>query len=122
MGWSAFARKYPATARPKGTSFNCTGAHFGNPFASYRNVLQVIFCEEGIYVYAFILFRAFHPPFLIPWEKIARLQPKKLFWTRYHNIEVQDGPGEISLTLSADALREYERFKPPSLPVNSCAP
>ncbi|RRJ95492.1 hypothetical protein Ga0100231_015505 [Opitutaceae bacterium TAV4] len=111
MGWHAFGKKYRATVRPAGESFNCPGATFGNIFASYRNVMRVVFSESGIYIYPLLFFRLFHPPFLVPWEKVARPIKKKRFFVTHTELEIRDQVGEIHIILSSKAVQEYERVK-----------
>lgn len=111
MGWHAFALKYPSSTRPPGRSFNCRSAWFGTFFASYRNVVRVIFCEAGIYVYPLILFRAFHPPFLVPWEKVVGVTKKKRFFVVSQELEIRDENGEMHVLLSDAAAREAKKFE-----------
>jgi hypothetical protein len=110
MGWCGFAQKYAASSRPPGRSFNCRSAWFGTIFASYRNVMRVVFSDAGIYIYPLFLFRAFHRPFLVPWDKVVGVSRKERFWITWTELEVRDGTGEIHIMLSEDALREYRRF------------
>jgi hypothetical protein len=111
MGWSTFAQRYPSFSRPLGESFNCPAAWFRSPFSSYKNVVRVVFADSGVYVYAFILFRAFHPAFLIPWEKVAGIKTKKILWMGYDVLEIRDGSDEMNIRLSRRALAEYQRHK-----------
>ncbi|MEM7713782.1 MAG: hypothetical protein AAF349_09450 [Cyanobacteria bacterium P01_A01_bin.68] len=39
---------------------------------SYRNSLKIGIIEEGIYLSLIFMMRLFHPPLLIPWEKISK--------------------------------------------------
>ena len=112
MGWHGFAQKYAVSSRPHGRSFNCASAWFGSIFASYHNVMRIVFSDAGIYIYPFFLFRAFHPPFLVPWEKVVGVTEKKRFWITSHELVVRDGTGEIHILLSDEALREFQKFKP----------
>ena len=111
MGWHGFARKYATKIRPPGDSFNCPTAHFGSIFASYRNVMRVVFSEPGIYFYPMFLFRAFHRPFLVPWDKVVGLTKVSGFLGERGELEVRDGTREIHLVLRAAAIREFERYK-----------
>jgi len=112
MGWHSFAQKYASATRPPGRSFNCRSAWFGSIFASYRNVLRVVFTAEGIYIYPMVLFRAFHPPFLVPWDKVVGVASRRqwFFGTR-HELEVQDGSDEIHIILSDAAHTEWQKIR-----------
>jgi hypothetical protein len=111
MGWSTFAQRYPSFSRPLGESFNCQAAWFRSPFASYKNVVRVVFADSGVYVYVFVLFRAFHPAFLIPWGKVAGVRKKKMLWMEFDVLEIRDGSDEMNIRLSNKALLEYQRLK-----------
>lgn len=111
MGWHGFASRYAAKERPQGESFNCPTASFGNPFGSYRNVMRVVFAQEGVYIYPMFLFRVFHSAFLVPWGKIIGVKEKRIFWTKRNILEIRDGTSEIDIVLTGRARREFERVK-----------
>jgi hypothetical protein len=99
MGWNSFAERYPALTRPRGMAYRSPSTWFGSIFARYGNVVHVIFTDAGVYFYTSFLFRAFHPPFLVPWESVKRVEKKRvLFWSRYR-IDIQDSSGEIHVIL-----------------------
>jgi hypothetical protein len=110
MGWHGFAQSYPCSSAPNGRSFNCRHAWFGSILASYNNVVRVGFSEGGIYVHALFFFRAFHPPFLVPWANVVGVIEKKRFWITSHELELRDGANELHVVLSDDALREFHEF------------
>ena len=111
MGWHGFAQKYAASVRPPGMSFNCPAASFGSILASYRNVMRVVFSESGVYVYPMILFRVFHQPFLIPWEKVVAMKKKTRFWGDWYELSVRDRNSEIRITLTTGAVKALESFR-----------
>jgi len=99
MGWRAFAKRYPAPIRPAGTVYTSPATRFGNFFARYGNVIQIIFAETGVYFYVVFLFRPFHPPFLLPWGSVKNIEKKTLlFWSRYQ-MNVEDLAGKIRVAL-----------------------
>jgi hypothetical protein len=111
MGWNSFAVRYPAQTRPEGTAHNSPSAWFGTFLARYSNVVRVVFTDAGVYFYAQFLFRAFHPPFLVPWESVKRIEKKRLlFWFRYR-MDIEDSAGEIHLILPVNIERELIRYK-----------
>ncbi|RBP39629.1 hypothetical protein DES53_10956 [Roseimicrobium gellanilyticum] len=92
--WKAFARAYPVAHRPPGKSYKVPGVRFGDTMASYKNAARVVFAEEGLYLHMQFLCRPFHPPFLLPWECVRRVEELKgLFRRRYYHVVVE-GAGE----------------------------
>jgi hypothetical protein len=110
-GWSEFAHKYGVAMPPIGEKFLCPNASFSSIFASYRNVMYVSFSDAGIYVSALFLFRAFHSPFLVPWNKVVGITTSKRFWTVRNELVIRDDGNSIRMQLTGEAAREYERFK-----------
>jgi hypothetical protein len=99
LGWASFAQSYPARIRPRGIAYRSPSSWFGCFLARYGNVVHVIFSDRGIYFYASFLFRAFHPPFLVPWDSVKHIEKKRvLFWVRYR-IDIKDSAGEIHVIL-----------------------
>ena len=110
MGWHSFATRYPARIRPGGTVYNSPASWFGIIFASYRNVIRVIFTDTGVYFYAMFLFRAFHPPFLVPWHSVKCVEKKKgLFGPRYR-LDIKDAAGEIHVLLPEKVEHDLSRY------------
>jgi len=99
LGWASFAQRYPTRGRPMGIAYRSSSTWFGGLFARYGNVVHVIFTDAGIYFFTSFLFRAFHSPFLVPWESIKRIEKKTgLFWSSYR-IDIEDAVGRIRVTL-----------------------
>jgi hypothetical protein len=110
MGWHSFATRYPVQNRPAGTAYNSPSSWFGNIFASYRNVVRVVFTETGIYFYAMFLFRAFHPPFLVPWTSVKRIERKAGLFGPRLRMDIEDASGEIHVLLSPKVERDLFAF------------
>jgi len=106
-GWSRFAARYPAPARPPGESFNVNSARFGF-WSSYNNAVNCIPTKWGLYLYPFILFRPWHAPFLVPWSSVVSLDRRKPFLFEYLCVDIQDEAGRIRLRMpvkAEDAMR-----------------
>src|SRR6266516_56545 len=111
MGWNAFAERYSSETRPQGTAYSFQSTWFGIFLARYGNVVRVVFTDAGVYFYAFFLFRAFHRPFLVPWESVRRVERKKVFfWPRYR-LDIEDAAGEIHVILPLSVAHDLLRYK-----------
>ncbi|HEV7406508.1 MAG TPA: hypothetical protein VGO11_26390 [Chthoniobacteraceae bacterium] len=102
MGWSRFAERYGAPERPPGTAFHVLAARLG-VWTSYRNALRCIPTEYGIYFYPFFLFRPWHPPFLVPWRSVVKLERRKVFFRDRIQLEIVDEAGTIHALLPLKA-------------------
>jgi hypothetical protein len=110
MGWRAFSNRYPMQSRPAGRAYLSPTIRFGNIFASYRNAAGVIFTDAGVYFYVMFLFRAFHPPFLVPWESVRSVQKKEGFFGRRYRLEIKDAAGEIHVLLPKRIEEDLTRY------------
>ena len=110
MGWHQFAKKYASVTRPLGRSFHCQIVWFGSIFASYRNAVRIVISDAGIYFYPIILFRAFHPPFLVPWDKVVGVIKRKRFFIVSQDLKIRDDAGEIHIGMSESAVLELQRL------------
>jgi hypothetical protein len=110
LGWRAFSNRYPAPVRPPGRVYVSSAMWFGNIFASYRNAASVVFTDAGIYFYVLFLFRAFHPPFLVPWESLRHVEKKKGFLRQRYRLDIEDSAGKIHLQLPTTIEKDLFRF------------
>ena len=113
MGWRSFASRYPAPSRPPGRVYVSQSSWFGSIFACYRNVVRVVFTDAGVYFYAMFLFRAFHPPFLVPWASVRGVGKKDGFFHRGYRLDIEDAAGKIHVLLpekvADDLFGHYKR-------------
>ncbi len=112
-GWRAFSRRYPARSRPPGRIYTSPSSCFGSNSAGYNNAVLVVFTEAGVYFYAAFLFRVFHPPFLVPWASVRRVEKKEIFFRRRYQLDIEDAAGKIRVLLPKkveDDLFKY--YKP----------
>ncbi len=111
FGWNSFATSYPVQARPAGRAYNSPFAWFGTILFNYRSVVRVIFTDTGIYFYVFFLFRAFHSPFLVPWDRIKSIERKNGFFRDRYRIDIEDAAGEIHVILPLSIEPDLIKFK-----------
>ena len=110
MGWRSFASRYPVRSRPSGTSYASSLSWFGSSGPVYRNVVHVIFTEAGISFRAAFLFRPFHPPFLVSWASVRRIEKKDGAWRKRYQLDIQDAAGEIHVFLPAKVEHDLFRY------------
>jgi hypothetical protein len=110
MGWRSFSARYAMPARPSGRIYTSPSSRFGNILASYRNVVRVVFTDEGIYFCAMFLFRAFHPPFLVPWESVRRVEKKDGWFFKGYRLDIENAAGEIQVWLPKKVENDLFRY------------
>jgi hypothetical protein len=74
-GWRALAQRFPATARPAGAIWSFTSATFRTRLLPihYGNCVTVTVGDAGVRLSILFVFRAMHPPIMIPWSAIESL-------------------------------------------------
>jgi hypothetical protein len=103
FGWHAFAKRYPVHEKPAGIRYTASKSWFGSNLASYRNVVRVAFTENGIHCSVMLPFRAFHPPFLLPWASVKSVERKEGFFFGRVRLNIEDACGEMHLLLPLKA-------------------
>lgn len=121
MGWIRFASAYPSHYRPPGRSFTVPAATFGTIRIRYNNVIRGVSTEVGLYLYLFFLFRAFHPPFTLPWSSIERVETCSFLWSRGYILHVSDDIGSFQMYIGHELAKELNRYVPHLLPPNDLA-
>jgi hypothetical protein len=116
MGWIRFATAYPSHYRPPGRSFSVPAATFGGAGARYSNVVRAVATEVGLYLYSFLLFRAFHPPFTLPWSSIDRVEAYSFLWSRGYMLHIKDEAGSFQMHVGHKLADELRRFVPHLFP------
>lgn len=88
-GWGALGRLYPdpdGRARSPLQSFGSASAYLrrgGIPLpVNYNNCVVVEVAEAGLHLRPWLPFRFRHPPLLIPWDRIDRVDPGTLLFRR----------------------------------------
>jgi hypothetical protein len=113
-GWQKLAEHYPADHPFEGQVVRFQAAQFRRS-VNYNGCLNFGASYEGVYIVPMLLFRAFHPPILIPWSDITA-QAVKLwrFWNfvELRSMRAPDIPIRIKPALAAKLEREsMGRFK-----------
>lgn len=104
-GWRSFAARFGTTVRPSGAAYFARDAWF--PRTNYRN-LRVILTDTGIYFPRGML-RLFHPPFLVPWNRVIEIKKRQGFSKEWYKLQIEDSFEKISLTLPASAGPDLSR-------------
>jgi hypothetical protein len=117
-GWHRFSARYRAATRPAGQAFRCSLVKFG-ALVSYSQVVRIVFSEDGVYVFPLRLFRAFHPPFQLPWSKVVGVEERRGLFRTLQELLVRDEAGEIRPRLRPDACLALQKIRPASSPAES---
>ncbi|MDP9122585.1 MAG: hypothetical protein M3O15_14660 [Acidobacteriota bacterium] len=110
-GWRALARGFAADSEPEGKVFRRQVVYMGR--ISENGATCLIVAQRGLYLYAFVLFRAFRPPLLIPWEKVRLAGERRLWrWTAYE----LDLGAVSTVRVKQQAYDAIRRHLPPESP------
>jgi hypothetical protein len=105
-GWSALARDFPGPSEAPAPQFLLQAGSMNG--CRYRGCLNVGISPHGMSLSLFFLFRAGHPPLLIPWTNLSPFQPENALWTTVYATTITGAGRDIRLTLHnrrlADAL------------------
>lgn len=74
-GWNHLLAGYRAARPPLGKKIGGASASIGP--ARYNGVIHLWLSDEGLYLRPMLLFRAFHPPLLVPWAHIVAVDHSK---------------------------------------------
>ncbi|SRR5260221_14126278 len=108
-GWGSFAKRYPAQARPEGNAYSVLSCRFYNVYN--RGIgIRVIFTETGIFFYMTFLSRLAHPPFLLPWESVKRVEKGHGVFGEYYIMEIKDAAGTFRLDLNRNVEHDLSRY------------
>jgi len=106
-GWVRLVEKYKAVEGFQGERVGfliSASVNSGN----YNNMIILKYNYEGIYLKTGIIFRAFHPPVLIPWSEIKEVRERKIFFTNMKELVVGD-PFVAIITLKASVYNRIEK-------------
>jgi len=79
-GWAVLARRFRLTLPFAGQSWGWQSARM-RWSCNYGGCLRVGADPTGLYLATFFLFRAGHPPLLVPWPEVTVSRRKVLFFT-----------------------------------------
>jgi len=105
-GWGSFAKRYPAPTRPAGEAYSVLSWRICNVYDPGR-CLRVIFTDTGIYFYMTFFRRLAHPPFLVPWESVKRVESSR----RFYVLEIEDAAGGFRLELPRSVEYDLSRYQ-----------
>lgn len=111
-GWARFGEAYRCPERPSGTSYAVPFAMFGSFGARYNNAVRAVATEGGLYLRPIIIFSAFHPPFLLPWSSIQRIEHLDRWFIKGYHLRIQDSVGSFQLRLRPAFESELRRYVP----------
>lgn len=118
-GWVRFATAYRCDTRPVGSSFSVPYASFGALGPRYNGVVRAVVTQSGLYLYNFILFRAFHHPFILPWSSIERVERYSFLWSGGYDLHIRDGVGSFQMRIRDSLATELRVFVPHLFPDRS---
>jgi hypothetical protein len=109
-GWHSFSSRYPVESRPPGQAYSATRSWFGSLLGSYKNAVRIVFTDAGLYFYVLFLFRAFHPPFLVPWASVRRIEKQDGPFRQVYRMDIKDVAGEIHVLLPTTIEDDLSRY------------
>lgn len=77
-GWRTLL-PFQTTTKPTGRVFPFASLEING--AQYKGALTIVVAPEGLWMHPIFLFRAFHPPLLIPWNAFGPPKERKVWWT-----------------------------------------
>jgi hypothetical protein len=108
MGWRSLAEKYRTAEEFRGERVGLISASVNG--GNYNKAIILKYNYEGIYLKTMLLFRAFHPPVMIPWKDVREVRDKKIFFTNLKELVIGE-PFVALITLKASVYDKIE--KPP---------
>lgn len=113
-GWRAFAERHGGgVGRPKGPAFGSPHTRFnGSWHANYSNVVRVVPSADGLWFCAMILFRAFHPPFFVPWSLVTHVESLSTWYLGGYRVHIQSEAGTIAVRLRWTFREALLQFRP----------
>ncbi len=113
-GWHELARRHPAGPKPKdGVDYPMCSGRTGEFGASYKGCLNVTIAREGLYMVPLFLFRAFHPPLLLPWSCVAGMEERQFLLTRALEVRCEVEARKITLFLPPQAAGTIAAMRHP---------
>ncbi len=109
-GWSSFAKRYHAQTRPDAKAYRVPSWRYCNVNCNAIG-LRVILTDTGIYLYKVFPSSFAHPPFLLPWKSVKRIQKGYGFFGEYSILEIEDSAGKLRLNLSNKIEHELARYQ-----------
>jgi hypothetical protein len=115
-GWRTLARLYPApdgAPRDAAHTFRMTSIDLRGPLplpVNYSNCVTIAITPAGLHLRVMAFFRFRHPPLLIPWTHIGRLEPGRMLFWRTLTLHPRDTGVRIRmLARPGEAVEEVAR-------------
>ncbi len=108
FGWSNWTALYRCDRQLQGTIYRGRSGRFKDQ-KSYRGVLCVVLCEDGIGLSLAQIWRPGHPPLLIPWSKVVAAEEKNYIFFHLLRITLSDAGQTFAFELPLSAKPEVAR-------------
>jgi len=105
-GWRALAARYPWDGRGTGPTWRWMSVGFGTLWWYNRGAV-VTATPAGLGIRLFPWLRAFHPPLLLPWERLAQPVVSNFILMRGVELPLVEAGGRVIFKLA-----DYERMRP----------
>ena len=97
FGWTRLAETHPGGPQPPdGPSYRSCSGRIG--LTSYNRCLNVTIARAGVHVVPVWFVRLFHPPLLLPWSGVRRVEDKHFLFI-HRTMLVFEDPGGPKFTL-----------------------
>jgi hypothetical protein len=107
FGWSTWAESFRCDRELVGKNYRGRSGRF-NLQGSYKGVLNVVLCNEGIGLSVMLPWRVGHPPLLIPWSKVTGVEGKNYFLFKLLQVTISDTGKIFRFELPLSAKPEFE--------------
>lgn len=112
FGWIHLHREFGSRAPANGKWLGWRSMRIN--WMHYRNSIVIYIDETGLYMKPMILFRLFHAPVLIPWERFSKSE-EQTFRGKSRHILFLPMPSEVTIPLSESDWKSISVFmKKPS--------
>ena len=85
-GWSALARRFPASCAPQGKTLRHCAAKIGS--ATYSGILMATPTDYGLHLSVLAPWRLGHPRICIPWTEMKNPKERKILWSHWVEVTV----------------------------------
>lgn len=111
-GWGRLAARFQHPGKFDGTCHHFQSARMKG--VNFNSALVIGANREGLYLAPMILFRAFHPPLLVPWAEVGA-EPVKTLWFSGYRLTFRPFP-DIKLDLGRRAFDRIVAHLKPATP------
>jgi hypothetical protein len=105
-GWSRLARDYALTTPPPQAILRGQSLRMG--FFSYNRSVRMAAGDAGLYLATFPLFRAGHPPLLLPWSAVSAARTRRLLLVSVVELTIEATPRPVRLQIVQGAAEHLQ--------------